>query len=69
MNRGPTVRVFAQHGDVINVMAAAWACVLHYGQTPRATGAPVQGLATPGMSSSRSPGASGSTIAIKIIAN
>jgi flavin reductase (DIM6/NTAB) family NADH-FMN oxidoreductase RutF len=37
MNHGPTVLVSAQHGGVINVMAAAWACVLDYGQAPKVT--------------------------------
>jgi len=37
MNHGPTVLVSAQHGDITNVMAAAWACVLDYGQTPKVT--------------------------------
>lgn len=37
MNHGPTVLVSAQHGGVANVMAAAWACVLDYGQTPKVT--------------------------------
>lgn len=37
MNHGPTVLVSAQHDSVVNVMAAAWACVLDYGQTPRVT--------------------------------
>jgi len=37
MNHGPTVLVSAQHAGVQNVMAAAWACVLDYGQTPRVT--------------------------------
>lgn len=37
MNHGPTVLVSAQHGGVTNVMAAAWACVLDYGQTPKVT--------------------------------
>ena len=37
MNHGPTVLVSAQHAGVTNVMAAAWACVLDYGQTPKVT--------------------------------
>jgi flavin reductase (DIM6/NTAB) family NADH-FMN oxidoreductase RutF len=37
MNHGPTVLVSAKHADVTNVMAAAWACVLDYGQTPKVT--------------------------------
>jgi flavin reductase (DIM6/NTAB) family NADH-FMN oxidoreductase RutF len=37
MNHGPTVLVSAQHGGVKNVMAAAWACVLDYGQAPKVT--------------------------------
>jgi flavin reductase (DIM6/NTAB) family NADH-FMN oxidoreductase RutF len=37
MNHGPTVLVSAQHGGTTNVMAAAWACVLDYGQTPKVT--------------------------------
>ena len=37
MNHGPTVLVSAEHGGIINVMAAAWACVLDYGQTPKVT--------------------------------
>ena len=37
MNHGPTVLVSAQHGGVTNVMAAAWACVLDYGNTPKVT--------------------------------
>lgn len=32
MNHGPTVLVSARHGGQTNVMAAAWACVLDYGQ-------------------------------------
>jgi len=35
MNHGPTVLVSAQHEGEVNVMAAAWACVLDFGQTPR----------------------------------
>jgi flavin reductase (DIM6/NTAB) family NADH-FMN oxidoreductase RutF len=30
LNHGPTVLVSARHGDVDNVMAAAWACALDY---------------------------------------
>ncbi len=37
MNHGPTVLVSASHDGVTNVMAAAWACVLDYGKTPRVT--------------------------------
>ena len=37
MNHGPTVLVSACHAGVDNVMAAAWACVLDYGQTPKVT--------------------------------
>jgi len=37
MNHGPTVLVSGQHGDTFNVMAAAWACVLDFGQTPKVT--------------------------------
>jgi hypothetical protein len=37
MNHGPTVLVSAIHGGITNVMAAAWACVLDYGQTPKVT--------------------------------
>lgn len=37
MNHGPTVLVSARHGGVADVMAAAWACVLDYGRTPRVT--------------------------------
>lgn len=35
MNHGPTVLVSAQHQGEVDVMAAAWACVLDFGQTPR----------------------------------
>ena len=35
MNHGPTVLVSARHAGVSNVMAAAWACVLDFGQTPK----------------------------------
>ena len=37
LNHGPTVLVSARHGGVTDVMAAAWACVLDYGLTPRVT--------------------------------
>ncbi len=37
MNHGPTVLVSAQHDGAENVMAAAWACVLDFGQTPKVT--------------------------------
>ena len=37
LNHGPTVLVSASHDGVTNVMAAAWACVLDYGKTPRVT--------------------------------
>lgn len=37
MNHGPTVLVSAAHGGVVNVMAAAWACMLDYGQSPKVT--------------------------------
>ena len=37
MNHGPTVLVSAAFGETTNVMAAAWACVLDYGQTPKVT--------------------------------
>lgn len=37
MNHGPTVLVSAQHNGVNNVMAAAWACVLDYGEAPKVT--------------------------------
>ena len=37
MNHGPTVLVSARHGGITNVMAAAWACVLDYGQAPKVT--------------------------------
>ena len=37
MNHGPTVLVSAQHGDSINAMAAAWACVLDFGQSTKVT--------------------------------
>jgi len=37
MNHGPTVLVSAQHGGSTNAMAAAWACVLDFGQTPKVT--------------------------------
>lgn len=37
MNHGPTVLVSARHGADTNVMAAAWACVLDYGQSSKLT--------------------------------
>jgi len=37
MNHGPTVLISASFGETTNVMAAAWACVLDYGQTPKVT--------------------------------
>ena len=37
LNHGPTVLVSAQHGGVVNAMAAAWACVLDYGQSTKVT--------------------------------
>lgn len=37
MNHGPTVLVSASDRGTINVMAAAWACVLDYGQSPKVT--------------------------------
>jgi flavin reductase (DIM6/NTAB) family NADH-FMN oxidoreductase RutF len=37
LNHGPTVLVSAAHAGEPNVMAAAWACVLDYGQTPKVT--------------------------------
>ena len=37
MNHGPTVLVSACHEGTTNVMAAAWACVLDYGQSPKVT--------------------------------
>ena len=37
LNHGPTVLVSARHDGVDNVMAAAWACVLDFGQTPKVT--------------------------------
>lgn len=37
LNHGPTVLVSASHGGISNVMAAAWACVLDYGQSPKVT--------------------------------
>ncbi len=37
MNHGPTVLVSASHGGVDNVMAAAWAGVLDYGDAPKVT--------------------------------
>ncbi len=37
MNHGPTVLVSARHAGVDNVMAAAWACVLDFGDAPKVT--------------------------------
>jgi flavin reductase (DIM6/NTAB) family NADH-FMN oxidoreductase RutF len=37
MNHGPTVLVSARQGGVDNVMAAAWACVLDFGDAPKVT--------------------------------
>lgn len=37
LNHGPTVLVSAAHDGVANVMAAAWACVLDFGQSPKVT--------------------------------
>ena len=37
MNHGPTVLVSARHDGVGNVMAAAWAGVLDYGDAPKVT--------------------------------
>ncbi len=37
MNHGPTVLVSAGHGGHTNVMAAAWACVLDFGQRTKVT--------------------------------
>jgi flavin reductase (DIM6/NTAB) family NADH-FMN oxidoreductase RutF len=37
LNHGPTVLVSAAHAGIPNVMAAAWACVLDYGQSPKVT--------------------------------
>ncbi len=37
MNHGPTVLVSAALGSEVNVMAAAWACVLDYGQSTKVT--------------------------------
>jgi flavin reductase (DIM6/NTAB) family NADH-FMN oxidoreductase RutF len=37
MNHGPTVLVSAEYAGATNVMAAAWACVLDFGQTPKVT--------------------------------
>lgn len=37
MNHGPTVLVSARHGAQVNVMAAAWACVLDFGDHPKVT--------------------------------
>ncbi|WP_180124893.1 flavin reductase family protein [Rhodoferax sp. BLA1] len=37
LNHGPTVLVSAAYGGISNVMAAAWACVLDFGQSPKVT--------------------------------
>jgi len=37
LNHGPTVLVSATHGGISNVMSAAWACVLDFGQSPKVT--------------------------------
>ena len=37
MNHGPTVLVSAHHAGQDNAMAAAWACVLDYGQSTKVT--------------------------------
>ena len=37
MNHGPTVLVSAAQDGAVNVMAAAWACVLDFGQHPKVT--------------------------------
>jgi len=37
LNHGPTVLVSAAYGGMSNVMAAAWACVLDFGQSPKVT--------------------------------
>lgn len=37
MNHGPTVLVSARHAGQDNVMAAAWACVLDFGDAPKVT--------------------------------
>ncbi len=37
LNHLPTVFDPAAHGGSSNVMAAGWACVLDYGQTPKVT--------------------------------
>ena len=37
MNHGPTVLVSARHAGEDNVMAAAWACVLDFGDAPKVT--------------------------------
>ncbi len=37
LNHGPTVLVSAAHRGQANVMAAAWACVLDFGATPKVT--------------------------------
>jgi len=36
-NHAPTVLISATHGGESNVMAAAWACVLDYGSSPKVT--------------------------------
>lgn len=37
MNHGPTVLVSARYQGADNVMAAAWACVLDFGEAPKVT--------------------------------
>lgn len=37
MNHGPTVLVSAARGAEVNVMAAAWACVLDFGPSTKVT--------------------------------
>ena len=37
MYRSPTVLVSAQRDEIATVMAAAWTCVLDYGQKPKVT--------------------------------
>jgi len=37
LNHGPTVLVSASHQGISNVMAAAWACVLDFGTSPKVT--------------------------------
>jgi flavin reductase (DIM6/NTAB) family NADH-FMN oxidoreductase RutF len=37
LNHGPTVLVSAGQGGISNVMAAAWACVLDFGQSQKVT--------------------------------